>query len=185
MAIALVSSRKERAATSAKRSRADFLAIQRLLALHKRATCCGQNCACSARRLYVPREGAKRAKCGRHRDNRHRCVSERARAFVDLDASKKTTIFACLDNHKGSSASSAPHFSMSADEDAEDDIHIPALFVFYAEGQQLVKLAIGDYRVEVRLASLLMNPRFLLYELFSGFCCWRSPQLLEVSERAS
>lgn len=72
---------------------------------------------------------------------------------------------------------------MSADDngDDDDDIHIAALFVFYAEGQQLLLLAINDYRLEIRLSAVLMNPRFLLDELLHNQCCWREPALLKVS----
>ncbi|KAI6238777.1 Alpha-1,2-Mannosidase [Aphelenchoides fujianensis] len=84
-----------------------------------------------------------------------------------------------IDNHPGTSADTSPLFAMSADQEDVGDIHIPALFLFHFEGQQLLSRVIGDHRVLLRLSFYLLSPQFLLNELLHDRCCWRAPLTLE------
>lgn len=83
----------------------------------------------------------------------------------------------CLDNVQGTSSANSPLFTMSADHDHKDDVRIPALFLFYYEGQKLLNRMNANDQTILRLSDHLLNPIHLFREYMHGRCCqgWRKP----------
>ncbi|KAK6032717.1 PA domain protein [Ostertagia ostertagi] len=74
-----------------------------------------------------------------------------------------------IDHIIGTSSANEPSFAMAEDKDSPDDIAIPSLFVYYKEGQQLLKAARSGSKVVVRLSSTPLLPNSLVEQfLMSG-----------------
>ncbi|PIO69231.1 PA domain protein [Teladorsagia circumcincta] len=74
-----------------------------------------------------------------------------------------------IDHIIGTSSANEPSFAMAEDKDSPDDIVIPSLFVYYKEGQQLLKAARSGSKVVMRLSSAPLLPDSLVEQyLMSG-----------------
>ncbi|KAK6060332.1 PA domain protein [Cooperia oncophora] len=74
-----------------------------------------------------------------------------------------------IDHIIGTSSANEPSFAMAEDKDSPDDIVIPSLFLYYKEGQLLLKAAKGGSRIVVRLSATPIIPNSLVEQfLMSG-----------------